>query len=128
MRAILIVLAACLAAGFTPAADADTAAVGAVFSDTEIAVIRSFYRDHQPSAAAGGGRKHKRLPPGIAKNLRAGKPLPPGIAKRGLPAGLLDRLPPAPRGYERIEIDGRILLVEIATQIIHDVITDLVFR
>lgn len=128
MKTVLIVLAAFLAAGFVTRADADTAAISAVFSKSEISVIRAFYRDDEPSAAAGGGKKRKRLPPGIAKNLRAGKPLPPGIAKRGLPGGLLDRLPPPPRGFERIEIAGKILLVEIATQVIHDVIEDVVFR
>jgi len=37
-------------------------------------------------------------------------------------------LPAPPRGYERIIVDGRILLVEIATQVIHDVLTDIVLR
>jgi len=35
-------------------------------------------------------------------------------------------LPPAPRGFERIEIAGKILLVEIATQVIHDVLEDVI--
>ena len=53
--------------------------------------------------------------------------LPPGIAKQQLPADLARRLPPVPSGYERVVVDGRVLLVEIATQVIHDVLEDLIF-
>ncbi len=68
------------------------------------------------------------MPPGIEKNLARGKALPPGIAKQVLPDGLLKRLPPAPHGYERILVSGRVLLVEIATQVIHDVLEDVFLR
>jgi len=99
------------------------------FSDKEISLIRAYYNDHD-------GQKHnkkkakgkKSLPPGIAKNLRRGKPLPPGIAKQVLPAGLLQMLPPPPHGHERIVVAGKVLLVEIATQVIHDVLEDVILR
>jgi Ni/Co efflux regulator RcnB len=68
------------------------------------------------------------LPPGIAKNLARGKPLPPGIAKQQLPDGLVHALPAPPRGYERIVVDGKVLLVDMATQVIHDILTDIVLR
>ena len=64
------------------------------------------------------------MPPGIAKNLARGKPLPPGIAKRGLPSELIVQLPPVPDGYERVIVAGKILLVEIATQVVHDILVD----
>ena len=67
-----------------------------------------------------------KLPPGIAKNLQRGKPLPPGIAKQVLPSGLIAQLPPPPKGFERIEVAGKVLLVEIATQVIHDVLEDII--
>ncbi len=44
-----------------------------------------------------------------------------------LPSGLVTLLPPPPKGFERIEVAGKILLVEIATQVIHDVLEDIVF-
>jgi hypothetical protein len=72
-------------------------------------------------------KKAKGLPPGIAKNLARGKPLPPGIAKQYLPTGLRDLLPP-PRGFERIIVDGKVLLVEIATRIVHDILTDIILH
>ena len=54
--------------------------------------------------------------------------LPPGIAKQQLPDGLVHALPAPPRGYERIIVDGKVLLVDVATQIIHDILTDIVLR
>lgn len=104
--------------------------VGVVFSAAEVRVIR----DHYASAVGGkskakhkGKHKHKALPPGIAKNLARGKPLPPGIAKRGLPDVLILALPPVPEGYERIVVAGKILLIEIATQVVRDILTDVLF-
>ena len=95
------------------------------FGRVEISIMQEYFREH------GYKDSHKKkgmksLPPGIAKNLGRGKALPPGIAKQVLPAGLLDQLPPAPRGFERVIVDGRVLLVEIATQIIHDVLEGLI--
>lgn len=101
------------------------------FSDGEIAIIEAYYRDHSHVSHGGKGGAHKggkSLPPGIAKNLQRGKPLPPGIAKQTLPSGLIAKLPPPPKGFERIEVAGKVLLVEVATQVIHDVLEDIVFR
>ena len=99
------------------------------FSDEEIRIIGAWYEEHGSGAHQGGGKnKQKGLPPGIAKNLARGKPLPPGIAKQQLPDGLVHALPAPPRGYERIIVDGKVLLVEIATQVIHDILTDIVLR
>ncbi len=101
------------------------------FSNVEVGIISDWYRDHgEPSVRGGGkgGKKSKGLPPGIAKNLARGKSLPPGIAKQYLPEGLARLLPQAPRGYERIVVDGKVLLVEVATRLIHDILTDVVLR
>jgi Ni/Co efflux regulator RcnB len=103
--------------------------VSVEFSDEEIRIIGAWYEEHGSGAGQGNGKhKHKGLPPGIAKNLARGKPLPPGIAKQHLPDGLVHALPAPPRGYERIIVDGKVLLVEIATQVIHDILSDIVFR
>ena len=102
--------------------------VSVEFSDEEIRIIGAWYEEHDSNAGRGGGKnKHKGLPPGIAKNLSRGKPLPPGIAKQHLPDGLVHALPAPPRGYERIIVDGKVLLVEAATRVIHDVLMDVVF-
>ena len=97
------------------------------FAAHEIEIITRYYHGvAQPAEERGRGAG--RLPRGIAKNLARGKALPPGIAKRQLPSALARQLLAPPAGYERIVVDGKILLIEIATQVIHDVLTDVLFR
>jgi len=128
MRTTLSALLAVLVFSTSIPASAGEIGVQVGFSDGEISLIRAYYRDHGTVQAGNGkGRKgSKGLPPGIAKNLQRGKPLPPGIAKQALPSGLIGRLPPPPKGFERIEVAGKVLLVEIATQVIHDVLEDVI--
>lgn len=114
-----------LCAGST--AQADEFGVEIVFSDEEVQIISGYYkRDDALSYHGKRGKKAKGLPPGIARNLERGKALPPGIAKQQLPTDLVVALPPVPKGYERVIIDGRVILIEVATQVIRDVLTDLV--
>ena len=99
--------------------------VSVVFTSDEIRIISAWYRDHESAASRRNGKgKSKDLPPGIAKNLVRGKPLPPGIANQYLADGLRQTLPAPPSGYERIIVDGKVLLVEITTRVIHDILTD----
>lgn len=79
--------------------------------------IRSFYGSRVASAEA--------LPPGIRRNLARGKSLPPGIAKRSPPAELTSRVG-VPSSYELVEVGLDVLLVEVATGIIHDVLMDVI--
>lgn len=69
---------------------------------------------------------YKPLPPGIRKNLARGKPLPPGIAKKTAPSAMIGRLPRHP-GYEWQMAGTDLVLVQIGTAIIADVLKD-VFR
>ena len=96
-----------------------------VFSSDEIRIIRAHYDSQGGNSHRGKGKhKQKGLPPGIAKNLARGKPLPPGIAKQSLPYDLIQALPPVMDGHERIIVAGKILLIEIATHVIIDVLSD----
>lgn len=121
----LALIATLLAATIAAAAD-----ISVVFSKDEIAIIHNYYA--QPHGDVGKGQQKKQsskpLPPGIARNLVRGKPLPPGIAKQRLPNDLIQRLPPVGVGYERVIVDGRLLLVEVATQVIADVLIDALIR
>ena len=131
MRSLLIAIVSTLVALSPTLTAAGEFGVSVVFTDNEISVIRAYYRDNTANNSTKGngkGKGGKSLPPGIAKNLQRGKPLPPGIAKQVLPTSLIDLLPPPPRGYERVAIDGKVLLIEIATQVIHDVLEDLILR
>lgn len=128
-KLLLFITVSLLLGGCVSATQADEFGVGVVFSDGEIETISAYYQrnDALSHYGKGKGKKNKKgLPPGIAKNLQRGKALPPGIAKQQLPADLVATLPPAPRGYERAIIDGRVVLIEIATQVIRDVLTDIV--
>jgi hypothetical protein len=68
--------------------------------------------------------KTKPLPPGIAKNLVRGKPLPPGIAKRYLPKNLRLQLPEK-LGYDYLIAGNDVLLVDKTTNIIADIISNI---
>ena len=74
----------------------------------------------------GGKDKKKGLPPGIQKKLARGGTMPPGIAKRYLPDDLEHELPPPPHGYERTIVGNDVLLVDIDTGKIADILTDAV--
>ena len=110
-----------------PVANASEVGVSVSFSDEEIQIISAWYSDRR-STIDRKSRKGQRngIPPGIAKNLERGKPLPPGVAKQHLPEELRNSLPAPPDGYERIVVSGKVLLVDIATQVIHDVLTDVI--
>ena len=88
------------------------------FSIDMTAHIRDFYGARPTEGALA-------LPPGIRKRLERGKPLPPGIAKKVAPAGLRSQLG-VPRGFEVMEVGLDVLLVEVATGVIHDVLMDVV--
>lgn len=100
------------------------------FSLKDRQVITNFFASSSGGGEQGGqgkGKKKKNkgvgnqgIPPGLAKK---GGALPPGIAKRQLPNNLLSQLPPPPQGYERVIVDKDVLLVHIATQVVHDVLT-----
>ena len=80
--------------------------------------IRDWYAHHSVGNV-------EALPPGIRKRLSRGKPLPPGIAKKVAPAGLRSRVRP-PDGYQIFEVGLDVLLVEVATGIVHDILMDVV--
>ena len=99
--------------GNGPSATADV-----TFSVDVRAAIGEFYVSHGSAGVEG-------LPPGIRKRLQRGKPLPPGIAKRAAPPGV-QAAANLPEGFEVIEVGLDVLLVEIATSVIHDVLMDVV--
>ena len=65
---------------------------------------------------------YRSLPPGIARNVARGKPIPPGIARQQVPVDLAWRLTTLPEGYGRFVIGDDLVLVEITTGLIIDVL------
>ena len=133
MRKVTLMMVLALAvgiAGWTAASStADAQSVQVSFSLKEKQVITNFFAGSSGGSSGGQegkGKKNKNkgvgnqgIPPGLAKK---GGALPPGIAKRQLPNNLLAQLPPPPAGYERVIVDKDVLLVHIATQVVHDVL------
>ena len=121
-------------------------AVQIIFTETEKKIIREYFEDpgyggyteETRKSSQGGGKKGKKnnkgmppglakrkeLPPGLQRHLERNGTLPPGLQKKALPSDLQTRLPREHRGYERVIVDTDVLLVEIATGVIRDVIQD----
>lgn len=102
------------------------AAVSVSLSAAQVAMIHAHYGDSRASNGRGRGRNGG-PPPGIARNLARGKPMPPGIAKQYLPSDLLARLPSAPSGVEYLIVAGKLVLLDIATQVVREVLLESVF-
>ncbi|WP_169568538.1 hypothetical protein [Sneathiella limimaris] len=109
------------------------------FTDQEKRIIRDFYDiivgndrdgDHKSGSKGAKGSKKmppglakkKELPPGLAMQLEKNGTLPPGVAKRDLPSDLQSRLPHRLSKYKRVVVDEDILLIEIGTEIILDIL------
>jgi hypothetical protein len=104
--------------------------VDIVFTAVERRLIEEFFgRTAVYPAAESGGKgmppglaKRGDLPPGLARRDR----LPPGLAKRALPNNLNGRLGPPPVGAERYIVGNDILLIQVATGLVLDVLYDVV--
>lgn len=63
------------------------------------------------------------LPPGLArKRWEMGKPLPRDVRWEAPPRDILDRLGPAPRGYQYAMVDGDLLKLAAGTLLVVDAI------
>jgi hypothetical protein len=96
------------------------------FTAGDAAAVRAYYGEQSVGRGNGRGRSGG-LPPGIEKNLARGKPLPPGIAKQYLPQDLIVQLSPAPRGMQYVVVAGKLLLVEVATQVVREILLEALF-
>ncbi len=84
-------------------------------------LIQDYYRSHSASLPAGLATKGE-FPPGEQKRLERKRRLPPGIDQRSLPPDLAQRLPPLPQGYDRVIVGQDVVLVEVSTQTVVDVL------
>lgn len=75
-----------------------------------------------------GLAKKKRLPPGLARHLERRGKLPPGLAKRELPQRLETTLPDPWPGTERKIVGNDVVLLEKGTDLILDVLRDVILR
>lgn len=129
--------------------------VGQIFSDLEKRIIREVLEEtgiaetskedaeaaddnkgKGNKAAKGTGKGHKgglppglakrdRLPPGLQKQLERNGRLPSGLDRRALPADLESRLPDR-TDAERVIVGSDVVLIEKGTDLVLDVIRDVV--
>jgi hypothetical protein len=73
-----------------------------------------------------GLAKRETLPPGLQRQLQRNGTLPPGLQKRAqpLPIALEEQLPPLPAGLRRVVITGNVMLLEVSTGRIIDLIRE----
>lgn len=71
-----------------------------------------------------GLAKREQLPPGLAKQIERNGALPPGLGEQRLPDDLLAQLPKQHSGHDYRVVGGDIVLVDLATRVIVDVIKD----
>lgn len=121
VTAILPTLVCVESAMAKPPSRAEPDLADVVFTEIEKRLIREYYAQNQAAVPAA------QLPPGIQKRLARGKPLPPGIAKRYLPQDLEARLP-ARSGVIRQVVGHDVLLVATATNIVLDILFDVIRR
>jgi len=127
MRSSLPIFAVALLAVVSPmlgVADAPPpgqTVINAVFSDAERETIRQYFLKHPDKLQIPGN-----LDAGASMTgeIERGRQLPPGVLQRArsLPQELEHALPPTPRGYERVILGGKVLLVDMGAQVVHDVI------
>ncbi|WP_260292957.1 RcnB family protein [Sedimenticola hydrogenitrophicus] len=136
LAGLLLIL---IALPFTTQARDSDALLGAVFSEIERRTIEEYYRgrfgrpvyEQQRDKAAKkqkglppGLARRDRLPPGLEQQLERNGHLPPGLEKRELPEGLERLLPPRRPEYRRVVVDNDVLLIEVATGLILDILRD----
>ena len=96
--------------------------IDVVFGDQDRRVIHDYYQGHKAKGLPPGLAKRGKLPPGIAKQLARADRLPPDVHGRRLPRDLERRLPRLPDGYVRVRIGTDIVLLDVATRVVVDVV------
>ena len=127
-----------------PAATSQEIIADAVFTEIERRVMCDYFKVAScgsKNLLSDGGKKHKggigskdktamlppglaqkgELPPGLERQYQRNGKLPPGLQKRQLPDDLARALPRRHGDYDRVIVDGDVLLIQIATGVILDI-------
>ena len=89
--------------------------------------ITSYYSKHG-RMPPGQAKKNGNLPPGLEKQLQRNGTLPPGLEKKmqPCPVEITRQLPPLPPDYQRSVIGASIVVFNRKTNIVVDVMADVV--
>lgn len=90
--------------------------------------ITSYYSKHGKGLPPGLAKRGGDLPPGLEKQLQRNGTLPPGLEKKlePCPVEVERRLPPLPPDYQRGVIGASIVVFNRKTNIVVDVMADVV--
>ena len=88
--------------------------VQVVFGERDREIIHEYCAQPQSSLPPGLAKRNGKLPPGLEKQLRRNGQLPPGLQKKckPFPVELERRLPPLPRNYARVFVEGRGFIID----------------
>ena len=96
------------------------------FADNDRNAVTRYYEHELAAGNCPPGLAKKNngcLPPGQAKKAwSTGSALPSDYQYYALPGSLYGELQPLPAGYRYVQVDGDILLIELTSRVIYDVI------
>jgi hypothetical protein len=112
-----------------PAASGPAQPVRVIVPARDRATVYTYYRSEFAAGRCPPGLAKKGngcLPPGQAQKLWVvGRPLPPAVVYEPLPPVLVQQLAPVPPGYEYVRVDNDVLLMDMASRMVADVVDDL---
>ncbi len=99
-----------------------------VFGEHDREIITRYYAGRDSNLPPGLAKRGGNLPPGLEKHLERNGTLPPGLQKRiqPCPVELERQLPPLPADYRRAVIGAHIVIFNRNTNVIVDVMKDVV--
>jgi len=98
------------------------------FRSQDREVVTTYYSKHGSGLPPGLAKRNGNLPPGLEKQLERNGTLPPGLQKKlaPCPVEITRQLPPLPPEYQRSVIGAHIVVFNRSTNIIEDVMKDVV--
>jgi|KBSMisStaDraftv2_1062788.scaffolds.fasta_scaffold04566_12 hypothetical protein len=98
------------------------------FRSQDRSIVTTYYSKHGSGLPPGLAKRGGDLPPGLEKQLERNGALPPGLQKKlqPCPVEITRELPPLPPTYQRSIIGAHIVIFNKDTNIIVDVMKDVV--
>jgi hypothetical protein len=98
------------------------------FQSRDREVVTTYYTKHGKGLPPGLAKRNGDLPPGLEKQLQRNGSLPPGLEKKmqPCPVEISRQLPPLPPDYRRSVIGASIVVFNVRTNIVVDVMHDVV--
>lgn len=91
-------------------------------------LIRDWFSNPQNTKGLPPGlAKREELPPGLKRHLERNGTLPPGLQKKiqPIPRSLKSQLPKTPEGTDIVFVAGNVLVIEVRTSKIIDIVADI---